>query len=96
MSEKLEGEYYDVEVKTEDSPYFFVLANSEGENVAVEVRQRGSYAELVGLFATHAMAMFAVAKKEGKNTLEAYMELIEVLSLAKEYGADKLYKEVMQ
>lgn len=96
MSEKLEGRYYDVEVKTEGSPYFFVLANSEGEKVAAEVRQQGSYAELVGLFAIHATAVIAVAKKEGKNTLEAYMELIEALSVAKEYGADKLYTEVMQ
>ena len=47
MSEKIEGRYYDVEVKTEDSPYFFVLANSEGENVVAEVRQQGSYEELV-------------------------------------------------
>lgn len=96
MSEKLNGRYYDVEVKTEDSPYFFVLANSEGEKVAAEVRQQGSYAELVGLFAIHATAVISVAKKEGKSNVEAYMELVEVLAAANEYDMDKHDREVLQ
>lgn len=96
MSEKLNGRYYDVEVKTEDSPYFFVLANSEGEKVAAEVRQQGSYAELVGLLAIHATAVIAVAKKEGKSKVEAFMELVEVLAAANEYDMDKLDREVLQ
>lgn len=29
MSEKLNSRYYDVEVKTEDEPYFFLLAKAE-------------------------------------------------------------------
>lgn len=96
MSEKLNGRYFDVEVKTEDSPYFFVLANSEGEKVAAEVRQQGSYAELVGLLAIHATAVIAVAKKEGKSKVEAFMELVEVLAAANEYDMDKLDREVLQ
>ena len=96
MSEKLNGRYYDVEVKTEDSPCFFVLANSEGEKVAAEVRQQGSYAELVGLFAIHATAVISVAKKEGKSNVEAYMELVEVLAAANEYDMDKHDREVLQ
>ena len=84
MSEKLKGRYFDVEVKTEGKPYFFLLAKAEHGEVKGEVMHQGSYIQLVGLFSIHASAVLKVAKEEGKSIEEACFELTEALMVAKE------------
>lgn len=82
ISEKLKGRYFDVDVKQEDAPYFFLMAKAVEGEVEGEVMQRGSYRQLVGLFSIHATAVLKVAKKEGKKSGEAHADLLEAVAFA--------------
>lgn len=96
MSEKLKGRYFDVEVKTEGEPYFFLLAKAEHGEVKGELMQQGSYSQLVGLFSIHASAVLKVAKAEGKSIEEACFELTEALMVAKKLVKKGRVEEIIQ